>query len=101
MERDYFYQKCAVTQKPRTLVKVEWHHNLIFAGRQVNEKFCIIPLSEEIHDRARDSKVKEFLNWIQACRATAEELERFGLTREAERLKTKYGQYDPIKRYTI
>jgi hypothetical protein len=101
MERDYFYQKCAVTQKPRTLVKVEWHHNLIYAGRQVNEKFCILPLSEEIHDRARDSKVKEFLNWIMTCRATREELEQYGLTRMAETLQKKYGQYDPTKRYKI
>lgn len=101
MEKDYFYQKCAITQKPRSLTKVEWHHNLIFAGRQVNEKFCILPLSEKIHDRAREPKVKEFLNWLMVCRATPEELERYGLTEKAEKLKNKFGEYDPTKRYEL
>jgi hypothetical protein len=35
------------------------------------------------------------------CRATREELEQYGLTRMAETLQKKYGQYDPTKRYKI
>lgn len=75
MERDPFYKRCAITGKPAGMVRIEWHHNLIFAGRQVNEKWCIIPLSKEIHDSIVQHKDR--VDWIMLNRATDDDLRRY------------------------
>lgn len=75
MSKDPFYFQCCITGQSKNSTKIEWHHNLIYAGRQVNEKWCILPVSELVH---RDVvKHKEKLNWIMLNRATDEELERY------------------------
>lgn len=93
MEVDPYYKKCAITGA--TSEKIDWHHNLIFAGRQVNEKFCIIPLAKSIHDDI--VKHKEKVDWIMLNRATEEELRRYSkvvdYVRMKEVLNEKYGHY--------
>lgn len=92
MERDPFYKRCAISGKPIGMVKIEWHHNLIYAGRQVNEKWCIIPLSKEIHDNI--VRYKEEVDWIMLNRASDEELMRYSraeLITKRERLNKKFG----------
>lgn len=77
MEADKFYDRCCVTGRHKTNVKVEWHHNLIYAGRQVNEKWCILPLAQYIHKRANEKEIKQYLDWIMLNRATDEDLMRY------------------------
>lgn len=73
MENDPFYSRCCITGS--TSEKIDWHHNLIFAGKQVNEKFCILPLAHSIH---RDIvKYKKQCDEIMLRRATYEELARY------------------------
>ena len=88
---DPFYQKCCLTGK--TDEKIEWHHNLIFAGSQVNEKFCILPLAQSVHREIE--KYKEKCNWIMVNRATEDELRRYSKAinylRLKETLNKKYG----------
>ena len=91
MANDKFYKQCCITG--RTDEKIEWHHNLIYAGRQVNEKWCILPLLKSVH---RDIvKYKEACDWIMLNRATDEELERYSKAinykRERDRLNKIYG----------
>ena len=66
-------------------VRVQWHHQLIFAGRQVNERFCIMQICEEIHRKAEWKQVRERLDWIMLNRATDEELEMFSKSRDLVR----------------
>ncbi len=73
MAQDPYYSKCAI--KGFTNEKIEWHHNLIFAGRQVNEKWCIIPLSKSVHDHIE--LYKDEVDRIMLNRATDDELERY------------------------
>lgn len=47
---DPFYQRCCITGAMAKNTKIEWHHNLIFAGKQVQEKWAILPLVESVHD---------------------------------------------------
>lgn len=75
MARDPFYKKCCISGRLATNTKIEWHHNLIFAGKQVQEKWCILPLAEELHHNI--VKYKEKCNWIMLNRATDADLERF------------------------
>lgn len=93
MVHDLFYRRCCITGAMN--VKIEWHHNLIFAGRQVNEKWCILPLAEDVH--ADIVKHKEKCDWIMLNRATDEELARYSkaenLKVKRDRLNKKYGPY--------
>lgn len=104
MHLDHFYHRCCY-HKPTAHgrgEKVEWHHNLIFAGRQVNEKFCIIPLCPEIHSKANDRGVREILDWIMLNRASDEELRRYSkavdLIRKKEELNKKLGVWHGQKK---
>ena len=103
MAADPYYAKCAVTGKRKERCRIEWHHNLIYAGRQVNERFAIIPLAQEIHDQAREKKVRDLLDWIMLSRATPEELARYSKVidyrMKLERLKGYYGHYDENQTY--
>jgi len=103
LEQDPWYKRCCITG--RTQEKIEWHHNFIFAGRQVNEKWCILPLSKPIHDREKEKEIKMKLNWIMINRADDETLKKYSkamdLLEIKELLNKKFGEFDPWKRYEI
>lgn len=93
LENDPYYKKCCITG--RNDERIEFHHNLIYAGKQVNEKFCILPLLQSIH---RDIvKYKEVCDWIMVNRGTTEELHKYSKAKnylwERLRLNKKYGIY--------
>ena len=94
---DKFYAKCCLTGK--TGIKIDWHHNFNYANKNINEKWCILPVVNEIHQyhQGITSEVKEKLNWIMYNRATDEELKKYSkcvnLIKESERLNKKYGFY--------
>jgi hypothetical protein len=75
--------------------KIELHHNLIFAGRQVNAKFCILPLCKRCHDNI--TLFKEKCDWIMLNRATPEEIILYSKAcnyqHRLEILNQKYGSY--------
>ena len=93
MASDQYYKKCCITGS--TSEKIDWHHNLIFGGKQVNEKFCILPLAKSIHDKI--VKYKEICDWIMWSRATDEEIRRYSKAEnyfaKRDKLVAKYGQY--------
>jgi len=94
LSNDPFYKKCCITG----LGDVEWHHNLIYAGRQVNEKFCILPLNKEVHKNI--VKYKTRCDWIMWSRATPKEIEIYSkaygykqMMGRISALKNNYGEY--------
>ena len=94
MANDIFYKKCCITNQSNE--KIDWHHNLIFKGQQVNEKFCILPLLNSIH---RDIvKYKEKCDWIMWNRATPEQIQKYSKAINYQevlnRLNKKYGAYN-------
>jgi hypothetical protein len=95
IERDLYYRYCCITGMPATMVKIEWHHNFIYAGRQVQEKWCILPVDKELHKKLKgDMDLRGRLDWIMLNRATEEELNKYkraGLFEKRERLNKKYG----------
>lgn len=96
MEHDPFYQRCCVTGVRRgPYAKIEWHHNLKYAGERVNEKWCILPVLKRVHDKADTRIVREFLDWIMLNRADDETLKRFSkagsLIERRDRLNKIYG----------
>ncbi len=96
MEDDPYYKNCCITGMPGTAIKLEWHHNLIFAGKQVQEKFAILPICYDIHERVKsDQYLRGRLDWIMLNRATDEQLKKYSkaedLFAKKKRLNKKYG----------
>jgi len=93
MESDPFYSRCCITGQHKTSVKIDWHHNLIYAGKQVNEKWCILPLAEDVHEKI--VRYKEKCDWIMLNRGTDDQLRKYSkakdLIRERDRLNKIYG----------
>lgn len=93
MSNDPFYKKCCVTGT--STGKIDWHNNLIFGGKQVQAKFCILPLAKSIHDHILE--YKEICDWIMWSRATDQEVALYSKAenykRTKERLIKKYGIY--------
>jgi hypothetical protein len=95
MASDPYYSKCCITGNRNE--KIDFHHNLIFAGRQVNEKWCILPLSKSMHDIEKRPDIKERLDWIMLNRASDDKLRRYSkaidLIRKRDILNKKHGTY--------
>jgi hypothetical protein len=90
---DVFYTRCCLTGVSNRETKIDFHHNLIYAGKQVQEKFCILPLAKSVHDKLP----KELCDWVMWNRATDEEIARYSKAENyqltKERLNKKYGIY--------
>jgi len=74
---DKFYKKCCLTGKPYG--KIDWHHNMTWQGKNVQEKFAILPVHNSIHQyhNGLTSEVKEKLNRIMVSRMTEEQLDYY------------------------
>lgn len=59
---DLFMKKCCLCGS--TGVKIDFHHNLIYQGRQQNDHKSILPLCEPCHRNANNKEVKEKLDKI-------------------------------------
>lgn len=90
---DKYYERCCLCGGQ----DVQWHHNLIFQGRQVNEKFCILPACVQCHHDVNTHKEK--FDWIMWNRATEEQINFYSKAENyqqtKERLNNKYGNYRP------
>jgi len=49
MEADPYYKICARRKDGGCAGRVTWEHTIIYAGKQLNEKWAIIPLCERHH----------------------------------------------------
>lgn len=76
MADDPFYTRCVVTGVGG---KIEWHHNLIVSGNQLQRKWAILPLAPMVHAKADNTEVREILDWIMLNRASQRELGEFGM----------------------
>lgn len=96
---DPFYSKCCITGSASE--KIDWHHNLMFGGSQINEKFCILPLAKSVHDKI--SKYKDICDWIMWNRASYEEIKRYSkainYSEYKKILNRDYGNYIEGKSY--
>lgn len=71
--------------------RITWEHSWIYAGKQINEKWAIIPLCHYHHQGGGLDKDKN--RYIALLRATAEELAKYPRRKwdqELNFLKKKY-----------
>ena len=91
LSEDPYYQKCCITGL--TNVKIDWHHNFIYQGRQLQEKWCILPLAEYIHKEI--DKYKEKCDWIMLNRTDEGTLKKYSRGRDLLTYrKCLNGKYD-------
>lgn len=77
MSVDPYYQECCLLVLGNCGGRIEWHDNLIYAGRQQNHKWCILPLCHDHHMKADNKEIKPLLDDIMVSRATPEELAEY------------------------
>lgn len=80
LEEDPFYSVCAKASYPDHTCKgkITWEHALYFGGKQVQERYAIIPLCEYGHSvnshQDGGDLDKKFNEWVALHRATDNEL---------------------------
>jgi len=88
LSADPFYQKCCITGQ----TNINFHHAFIYAGRQIQEQWCILPIAKEVHDNIE--QYKERCDWIILNRAIDETLKKYSkgedLIKKRERLNKIY-----------
>lgn len=85
MSKDPFYKFCSRCGDFR---KVEWHHTIIFASKQLQEKWAIVPACQDCHKQVgQDKNVKQYFEWIALRRATDKELQAISKVINYFRLK--------------
>ena len=96
MEADPFYKQCARKPDGNCKGRITWEHAIIYAGKQLNEKWAIIPLCAYHHavDEYQDcgDLWKERNQWIAINRATNEELEKISKVVDYKFFKNKLNQ---------
>lgn len=110
LSSDPEYAECAMRGLySRCDGRITWEHALIFKGKQIQERFAIIPLCEKPHgvgpylDAGTIQKERNI--WIALNRASDDELAAISkavdYSFERDRLNEKYGIYKKPRRITI
>ncbi len=99
MAADPYYKKCARHIDGGCAGRVTWEHSVIFAGRQLNEKWAIIPMCERHHGVGtyQDGGIldKQRNLHIALNRATDEELEAISKATDYKALRDRLNiEYD-------
>ena len=103
LSKDPFYWKCCITGEFKEATrgdgsrcKIEFHHNLIFAGRQVQEKECILPVTQEVHAQARNVEMREKLDLVMLRRMSDVQIDYFSkAVNLRQRLKYLENKFSP------
>lgn len=73
LEADPFMRKCVWTGKT---VNVSWEHCWKYGGKQINERWAIVPLDRDLNVNMRQ-EIKEYCRWLSLMRATPAELAKY------------------------
>lgn len=81
MSCDPYYETCARKGEHNCAGRITWEHAWIYAGKQIQEKWAIIPLCEFHHDilnyQDRGNLNKAENQRISLLRATPEDLKKY------------------------
>lgn len=99
--KDPFYQRCCITgELGKRGDRIEWHHNLIYAGRQHQAKFSILPVKKSVHSKVSNQSIKQKLDWVMLNRASDEEILSISKAKDyflyRDFLNKRFGSYPHI-----
>lgn len=76
MAADKFYKQCCLKDE-HCHGRIEWHHVWIYAGKQIDEIWAIVPVCYYHHQKAGVGEVKDKLELVSLGRASDEDLKRY------------------------
>lgn len=88
LSEDPFMNKCCLEEIGFCSGRIQWHHHLKFAGKRINEKWCILPVCEAHHHL--EAQYKYALDEIMVSRATYDELRPYSKAIDYVWMKMKY-----------
>lgn len=106
LSKDPFYARCVRHKEDTCKGRITWEHAFIYAGKQIDEDWAILPLCEYHHDvgeyQDRGDLDKALGQYVSLARAvstgTFEEIQRVYPRTNWEQLfkylKSKYGNYN-------
>ena len=76
--------------------RIEWHHNLIYGGRQSDIPETILGICKYHHDQADKTEIKEKLNWIMLNQMSDQQIKSISkainYAYQKEQLNRKFGE---------
>lgn len=95
IKSDPFYDHCCLRHLGTCSDEgVQWHHHLIYAGQQVSEKFCILPLCPYHHEHINMPKLQYHADMIMLERASEEQKDTYELHQLEDKLENKDTPWD-------
>lgn len=96
LEEDPRMKVCCLRHLGGCNGRIEWHHNLIYAGRQCDMPNTILGVCSEHHEMARNKEIKEQLDQIMLNQMTDRDYDlvsksRHMLLHKRAFLNKKYG----------
>lgn len=93
---DPFMRRCVFSGD---VLNVSWEHCWTYSGKQINEKWAIVPLRRDLNINMQ-ADVKEYCRWISINRATDEDFKKYPKNNWIQIksfLNKKYGDRIPNK----
>jgi len=76
ISEDNFYRTCCVADEI-CFGKIEIHHNMIYAGKQVDDLFALLPVCLYHHEREKCREIGDKLDKVMISRMTIEDEKKF------------------------
>lgn len=76
LENEERMSKCCLSYLGDCNGRIEWHHNLIYQGRQSDIPNTILGVCHSHHEIANKKEIKEQLDWIMLGQMTEADLEK-------------------------
>lgn len=96
LSNDSYYKTCALRSLQGKFGacggRIEWHHAFIFAGRQVNERWCIVPACHSHHQIANRRDIKSAFDKIILNRADDETLIKYSKSEDLVEKRRKLNE---------
>lgn len=80
LANSHFMQRCALHDGKYGACtgKIEWHHVWIYAGKQINEDWAIVPACEGHHAKVNgDQEIRKAFERISLDRTSPQNLEKY------------------------
>ncbi len=90
LENDPRMKQCCLWYLDGCDGRIEWHHNLIYAGRQVNIPEAILPLCKAHHDIADHKEIKQRLDWVMFSLWNEAHFEMFPKSARILKIRQRY-----------
>lgn len=91
MDSDPYYHQCSRSSEGACGGRITWEHAFVYAGKQINERWAIIPLC--VFHHLGEGLNKELNQYLALCRATISELAKYSRTNWWQQFMYLHGKF--------